>query len=340
MRRKLERVRYYRGQTLRALDFRDLGHIEAERRWWHNRALHQAYGVSDGLAVSLFPATALEAVRVTPGLAYDCFGRELILEEPQSIALPASTSKATFALLLRHREPSAVARAQNFEEVCWTEQKVRGRGTAEFCWKPDGEFAPTDGVPLAKIEVAPHAALKLISFAVPTSRPMARPPVAFGTTLPGNTPWAPWLIPIPYSKGKGETIAIGVQTWVDTSVAGFTRAPLYFAWLEGPQWDAASGQFFPLHFASIADESLTGFTLRLWFPFRTPVTRRLAEARAPMSSGRLANFLRFAREQQLYVAWLGCQDVIKVPFLRLGIRYSNVLILRQLLNTIGFFGRR
>src|ERR1035438_517824 len=51
-RRELERLRYWQGQMLRSRDFRDDGAIEAQRRWWHNRALHAAFGINYGLQVA------------------------------------------------------------------------------------------------------------------------------------------------------------------------------------------------------------------------------------------------------------------------------------------------
>src|SRR5439155_6053236 len=43
--RNLERVRYWQGQMLRSRDFNDIHATEEQRRWWHNRALHDAYGI-------------------------------------------------------------------------------------------------------------------------------------------------------------------------------------------------------------------------------------------------------------------------------------------------------
>src|SRR5262249_23851380 len=51
--RDLERLRYWQGQMLRSRDFRDQAAQQAELRWWHNRALHNAYGVVAGLGVTL-----------------------------------------------------------------------------------------------------------------------------------------------------------------------------------------------------------------------------------------------------------------------------------------------
>src|ERR1035441_77211 len=80
-RRELERLRYWQGQMLRSRDFRDDGAIEAQRRWWHNRALHAAFGVNYGLQVAGDASSGTLVLTVTCGLGYDCFGRELILKK-------------------------------------------------------------------------------------------------------------------------------------------------------------------------------------------------------------------------------------------------------------------
>src|SRR5918912_56411 len=78
---EIERLRYWQGQKLGSRDFRDQALIEAQLRWWHNRALHNAFGVSRGLQVTRVPdADAFTALSVARGLAYDCYGRELLLQ--------------------------------------------------------------------------------------------------------------------------------------------------------------------------------------------------------------------------------------------------------------------
>src|ERR1043165_4464539 len=81
---ELQRLKYWQGQKLLSRDFRDQTSYQAQLRWWHNRALHNSYGVSYGLGVTL------DATRVTiePGVAYDCYGRELILQTTKEIPLP------------------------------------------------------------------------------------------------------------------------------------------------------------------------------------------------------------------------------------------------------------
>jgi len=83
---ELQRLRYWQGQMLRSRDFRDQAAIEAQLRWWHNRALHNAFGVVEGMEVT----QDASSVMVGRGLAYDCFGRELILVQEESIAVPVA----------------------------------------------------------------------------------------------------------------------------------------------------------------------------------------------------------------------------------------------------------
>src|SRR6516225_2672470 len=55
--RNLQRLRYWQGQMLRSRDFRDQLAIEGQLRCWHNRAMHNAFGVASGfkvLGASLF----------------------------------------------------------------------------------------------------------------------------------------------------------------------------------------------------------------------------------------------------------------------------------------------
>ena len=110
--------------------------------------------------------------------------------------------------------------------------------------------------------------------------------------------------------------AIGVQTRIDTSAVGFTGVPCYFASLQGSVWNPQLQQLVPAIFPSIADESITGFTFRLWlqipqfyvvelaFEENTGVSAPAAEF-AFVSDP--SDFFLFAQRQELYVSWIGCQ---------------------------------
>src|SRR4030095_3370535 len=122
---ELERLRYWHGQRLRSRDFRDQTAIEAQLRWWHNRALHNTFGVSLGLRVSPVPASgSLTAVRVTCGLAYDCFGRELILQDTREIPVPTPPPRQgnlqvpPMTLLLRYKDSAQFLQRNDLASVC------------------------------------------------------------------------------------------------------------------------------------------------------------------------------------------------------------------------------
>ena len=338
--RKLERVRYWQGQMLRSRDFLDIEAVETQRRWWHNRALHNAYGVAEGLTCSLVPATSpFTGVSVGPGVAYDVFGRELILEKPLSIALPSNIPQGAVSLLMRYKPPSRGLRPDEISEVCWTACGSVAAGTAEFVWKLNDNLPPTDGV---SVFAAYHT---LGTFRGPdpnyvrvSTQPLARPSLASGTTIPGNTPWEPWSVGFFSPAGALPVRAlIGVQTWIDTSAAGFTRIPCYFAALQGPVWNPQTRQLTPAIFPSIADESITGFTFRLWL--QVPDTQTFEAVRLQKalqaSSGNFSfvtdpsDFSLFAREQELYVSWIGCQMPVPVSRCTTQAESSGVGVMNQ-----------
>src|SRR5687767_10950559 len=99
---EFERIRFWQGQQLRGRDFRDQIATEAQLRWWHHRALHNAFGVRYGFAVEPVPGVA-SVIEIGCGLAYDCFGRELILQTSHQMELPAiDLSGASKMTLVAH----------------------------------------------------------------------------------------------------------------------------------------------------------------------------------------------------------------------------------------------
>jgi hypothetical protein len=320
--RKLERVQYWQGQMLRSRDFRDIETGNAQRRWWHNRALHNAYGIADGLTSSLVLSGMPPGVLVLPGVAYDISGRELILERSQLIPLPSVPPNltGTITLLMSYKARLGALRPDENSELCWTVSGWVGAGTAEFVWKQGSNFDPTEGVAICAVDYtkgkvrAPEFQLRAFS------RSQSRPLLASGTTIPGNTPWDPWSAGFTFDFNDNQIPdLIGVQTWIDTSAAGFTQVPCYFAWLQGALWNSQTRQLTPAVFPSIADESVKGFTFRLWLQAIPPPSiginealprRRIAAASTAFTFSIVTDpgdFSLFARQQQLYVSWVGCQ---------------------------------
>jgi hypothetical protein len=250
-----ERLRYWQGQTLRSLDHRDQSRFDSRRRQLHNRALHRVDGVSFGLAVTQIGGPS-QPIEVDCGLAYDCRGRELVIQRPRTVAAPASPSW----LILRLRP--AIARGSccpSSDPGCIPGESLLLDEDMELTWTPLDSFEPVDGVALARFTAAGLDA----DFRPRPARPLARPRLARGQTVRGNTPWEPWTVDEPDGQGGIRKKVVGVQTRIDASAAGFTRTPSYLATLESPTWDVARTEFAPAFFPQVADPGVDGFTFRL-----------------------------------------------------------------------------
>ena len=313
--RELERVRYWQGQMVRSQDFNDIHAVEEQRRWWHNRALHNAYGIhSDPDVGPAFAATLSNDatfVTVTGGLAYDSFGRELILETDQDVMLPAGVAdNETFVLLARYRKVAPQNQREEFTAILCANQGPVRPGFVELVWKHLASFAFIDGVPLIAVEITGGKGTPVdLPFPLFVSSPLARPQLASGSTVPGNTAWKLWTYTV-----AGDEVVLGVQTTIDTSAAGFTDAPCYFAWLQGSVLNPQTQQLAPVLFPSIAEETLDSFVFRIALP---PLSQVIFEAAvAPTINYVTApEFSSFAHQQNLYVNWVGCQKNASAPVL-------------------------
>jgi hypothetical protein len=318
--RDLDRFQYWQGQMLRSRDFRDIEAVDAQRRWWHNRALHNAYGVWRGFKTELATRPSGRVLLVGPGVAYDLFGRELVLGARQAVPLPPNplgNEPTTFSLIVRYSQQPYRSRTDKAENVCFTKPGGSRTGTVELVWKPSNLVRPDGGVLIANLTY--EADPRLLPLAPIVPRALSMPILGSGTTVAGNTPWEPWTV---YS-GIYRTVeylqveyVIGVQTIVDTSSAGFSDVPVYFAWIEGSLWNPDTLQFAPAIFSSLADESSESFTFRLWLavPKDSGLLRPTAGVGSVAASGPALKlvtipdeFISFAQRQNLSVAWVGCQ---------------------------------
>jgi hypothetical protein len=364
-RRELQRLRYWQGQILRSQDFRDQVAIEAQLRWWHNRALHNAFGIAGGLAVELLEKSGNCLALVHRGLAYDFFGRELVHPRAESIAVPLA--EEGMVLLARYKDSGSFLRKDELSGACLPGIDGLCKEQVELIWKPAVRLDIQDGVPLARVSSAALRSLpqnvKSLEFlkgkfcfddarnrlfflgvmssperdalrkasdnrlfrravqhlfqlsqASPTrqlSRPLARPHIGSGATIAGQTGWEAWMIPISVGTGPGDAgkqLQIGFQVKVDTLAAGFTQVPRYFAWLEGQLWNpSASDAIFGVHWDHIEDVSITSFCFRFVI-----LPQKLLQ---DLMRGRLQDqvpalrqdFLRFLRDNNFSVSWLGIQ---------------------------------
>ncbi len=268
-----ERLRYWQGQMLRSRDLNDQLALDMEMRTWHNRAIHQAFGIIKGLEVAQVKEKGKRVrieegklLAVKAGLAYDCRGREICLLRETKIVAPVEVAAGDWTLLIRCPAQSAVT-----EAVCCVLPPTSQ--TPELFWKPSRQTRPIDGVPLVAWRAAKPAKFgeyaareadsdNPLSFAVDRSarvvaRPEARPQIGYGATVQGQTAWQEWTTATldwdldhfsSRSRKKRSSVtrsplssltafvgggSFGVETTIDTSTFGFTESPCYFAWVRG-----------------------------------------------------------------------------------------------------------
>jgi hypothetical protein len=297
-RRDIERLRYWQGQTLASRDLRDQLAHDASLRWWHNRTIHDAWGIVEGLVARV----AGGKVRVSPGIAYDCFGRELILASRRTVALPPSgPADRAWLLLLRAASKALTARTPS-------------QPTVELVWKAAGAVLdPRLGVPLARgryddeifeLEPIEHGASR-------GAGAVTRPRLGSGATVRGRTDWRPWVDRV-FDIG----VVGGIEVEIDTSAAGFERAPCYFAWLHGPRLlgvEAGSpgtsglAGLARIGFERVLRARPDGFVFNLVFPPAPRFQLFALEPRAAVIAAPSGVAALHLARRELSVCWLGIE---------------------------------
>ena len=187
---EIERVTHVPGELLRSRDLCAQARSAQQLMWWHQRAVHEA-GIVSGLTVHVELGGG---AFVAPGVAFDPRGRELVLEERAPIELP-DEHHFTLMLVLQR---------------C-------GDRPSKLAWVRADRLERCDGVPLATLVPGKGGGL----FGWPgRARPLARPRLGFGATLPGSTAWLPWLALERLGHG------FGLETRVDTRAARLQRGPV------------------------------------------------------------------------------------------------------------------
>lgn len=301
-----ERFVYRQGQLLASDDFRDQQRMEAARRWMHNSAIHNAWGVAVGFEFSLSGNTpqtwdAHETLTIHPGIAYDCFGRELILArevefsrdifEDERGNLREDLRGQQLLLVFRYQESGMPATADS----CFGSRNSTALPPPLFVWKSRREVCFGPDVPILLVSFANSAVVE--SYSSSRAHPEARPKIRSGQTVQGQTAWQEWVIP------QSLPVVLGLKVAIDTREAGFQQTPCYFAWLNGPLPVIIGGRVAMLApFVSLAEETPTGFIVRVLLA-GTPRPQLPTVILSPTAANR----------QRLTVCWLGIEHAGFVP---------------------------
>lgn len=133
-----ERNRYYTGKYMTARDFQGEQDYFVSRNRMHNRLLHD-WGIVCGLDVSPHPNPACRDrfVVVSPGVAIDCYGREIVLKEKTVVEVwePVQVSRERL-----ERAEQAAQEVQAAESVAGTEGKGTVGHKRQKHWITEGPF--------------------------------------------------------------------------------------------------------------------------------------------------------------------------------------------------------
>lgn len=232
---ELERPAFFDGQRLTAADLTAVQSYHRELRWLHNRSLHN-WGIAFGLAVT--GRRGERAVRVQPGYALDCKGRDLIQSDPLEIPIPpvagnGNGGPATYYLTASYAEDSELTPEMR-NGACGSSGAVRRPEQPIIRWQNpdetsgDGRFTQGIDVVLASIKVQNcQLAADISGSERRDAVPAQQPYVACGQTKAGQTTWRPWP-----PEGNEERF-LGISTTVATTDAGFRTTPRYQAHIIG-----------------------------------------------------------------------------------------------------------
>ncbi|MBP8001026.1 MAG: hypothetical protein KA314_02930 [Chloroflexi bacterium] len=232
-----QRIRYFDGQLLTARDLRDDVAYEARMRGLHVRALHNTWGVALGLAVTV---QNNNVVKVSPGIAYDCRGRELfsardLLIGPPPRPLGSQVNAWLFDLVIRYDESGERGRA---DSVLCTDGVNPGEERPLWRWRFAGDavgFTPTSTTappePLRLGEEIP-----LARFVIQPTEPRIGPPDfterrnAQGLVRPHIADGQVQQPLLPHPDGN----ELSFTMTINTSAGGFNQTPFYFARITVP----------------------------------------------------------------------------------------------------------
>jgi len=229
-----QRIGYFDGQLLTDRDLQDDAAFESRLRGLHVRAMHNTWGVALGFSVSRIKGNVIE---VGPGIAYDCHGREIISARTLNVGPPPAPGQSQasawyFDLVIsyREREPAAGNPAQTCVGGAFNPHEERPAWRWRFAGDVNGvnggsqarpeELRLGEEVPLARFVVSTRRQIGQPDFSVRrNAQGLVRPHIA-GDQVEDR---------LEFSEAQA-----ALTMTVDTSQAGFSQTPHYFARLTLP----------------------------------------------------------------------------------------------------------
>jgi hypothetical protein len=194
--------------------------------------------------------------------------------------------------------------AESTTNVCFPDRRRPVTSDGKLFWMPARLFSVREGVALAKTKISGTEVSLDHGFVPRHSRAITRPLIAAGATIAGLTVWETWDV---FGTGVQEltTGVFGVQVTIDTSSAGFTTLPNYFAALQGSFVSAdnqGNQSITALYLDHIDQPTINGFVFRF-------VLSILASSTGRGSAFEQIGLRDFLTQAGAYVSWLGIEPV-------------------------------
>jgi hypothetical protein len=322
----LERNQFFNGERLFASDLQSIEAFNREMRWLHNQSLHQP-GVGSGFIVT--GNIGDRQVVISPGYTLDSLGREIILTEPQTLAIPPIADNGNggsvfYDLTVSYPSDSDLTVSETRVGICSpTPGVVRLCEAPVFCWvllSDDVSHQPEDGTLTKRIKTGLFIVLGQVEILncqlkqpVSTTqrrnaRPSMQPYIAAGVQS-GDANWQlanPLGGPPPSTTSPAAFGTFMFSLAVDTSVGGFQGVPDYIARVAGVRFGKiTSGETEQMYFLdalsnipgadSPTPPTSEGFVLQIF-----PVVGALG------SSAKISDVQ--ATIQAWSVVWIGVED--------------------------------
>jgi hypothetical protein len=283
----LERPAFFDGQRLTAADLGAAADYSSLLRRLHNRALH-GWGVVLGLAVT--GVRGARSVQVSPGLALDRSGRELLLPAAVEVAVPPVAAEGDWFLVVSGADDADLA-AEERAGVCGSEGAVRLLDEPFVRWL-DATSEAFDVV-LAKATIRACKLADDVDLGARQQLPDEQPYIAAGQTPVGTTSWNWW---------PRDAKRAGVVTTVSTAEAGFRTTPSYQARLAG---DRGYGDDIYDGIGHVIGPSATSFDFCVVLPYLEPVPGATTGILNPSLSGDIEEIFRDTLKW--HVVWMGVE---------------------------------
>lgn len=217
-----DRITYRDGQLLVSRDLQSDVVANQRLRSLHTKYLHETWGIALGFTISGFAGGT--SIQVGPGYAIDGSARDILLAETLALPVPNTQARADLVLVMSYQEDRSFRALPDTSIVCGSGGLDPRAERPVFAWRTLETLSFGPDVPLARVSAQAGALVAAPDLTVrKNATRLLRPHIGFGT--------------VPADPTFSHSVFAEIR--VDTTDAGFSKTPQYFARLTAPNTTAA-----------------------------------------------------------------------------------------------------